>query len=281
MWYKYLRHYFMGKIRENSSLLGEAHGKIGNHVLALTKYGTQVKSLPMPHLVIPPGQLMEMEYMDYVSKIYDTLTEKEAEYWKLWGEYTWVRRLYTKKKHLDGRNLFFAVNMKRLEIGEPVIISLPNFKSAQAFNKIKIEIIKDKNRKDIILTFSPEIQEDIKLVVKATRGLKENLLHIPAVENKKIAILDSSFKSGDSLREYYLGVHERMPEAGKKISFNVTSVNRECGADNMPVKINVHQDDGDRERLRHELSENFEKRLILESLKNPEKTPNKRGIKAK
>jgi hypothetical protein len=271
----------MGKIRENSSIFGEAHGKIGNNVLAKTKYGTQVKSLPKPHFVIPPGQLLEMEYMDYVSKIYDTITEQEAGYWRLWGEYPWVRRLYTKKKHIDGRNLFFAVNMKRIEIGEPVIISIPHFNSTQVFNKIKIEIIKVKNRKDLILEFSPEIKENIKLVVTATRGLKDNLLHIPVVEYKKIAILDSSFKSGDSLRENYLRVHDRMPEAGKKISFNVTSVNKECGADSMPFKINVHQDDGDRERLRHELSENFEKRLILESLKNPEKTPNKRGIKAK
>lgn len=270
----------MGKIRANSSILGEVHGKIGRNVIARTKYGSQIKDAPKEHLVIPPGQLLEMEYMDYVSKIYDTLTEQEAGYWKLWGQYQWIRSLYTKKKHIDGRNLFFAVNMKRIEIGEPVIISIPSFKSAQAFNKINIEIIKVKNRKDLILEFSPEINENTKLVVKATRGLKDNLLHIPVVEYKKIALLDSSFKSGDSLREYYLSVHERMPEAGKKISFTLTSVNRECGADKLFDMINVHQNDGNRERQRHELSEKFEKRLRLESLESPEKTRDKRRINA-
>lgn len=231
----------MGKIRKNSSLLGEGQGKIGKNVFSKTKYGTVVRDLPSEHLIIPPGQLKQMDYMDFVSKTYSKLSEEEAGWWRQWASYPEVRNLYTKKGHLEGRNLFFAVNMKRIETGEPLILSKPDFGNAQMFDKIKIDIVSVNNKRDIILDIFPEIEENTKLIIRATEGVQDNILSIHASEYKKICILDSGFRSGSSIKEFYLSVHKTMPGKDKKIVFLVTSVNRDCGSSSNPKKISARQ----------------------------------------
>ena len=235
----------MGKLVHNS-IIGDAKGKIGDLLIADTKYGPQVKELPGPHLIIPPGQLQEMEYWSFVSNAYDQVTEQEAGWWRLWASYPYIRRLYTKSRHLEGRNMFFAVNMKRIEIGEPVILSIPHFENAQLFERIDIELVNKRNKKELVLNFSPVIKENTKLIITATGGVKENLLKIDAAEYKKIAILDSSFKSGRTLSKQYLELYKDFPEEGLKIGFKVSSVNRECGTQLMLKDIRIHQFTGDK-----------------------------------
>ena len=208
---------------------------------AKTRYGTVVKDLPTEHLVIPPGQLKQMDYMDFVSKIYSTITEEEANWWRQYAGYGDMRRLYTKKNHLDGRNLFFAVNMKRLEIGEPLILSIPNFNLPQEFEKIKIDIVSINNKRDIILDISSEIEEKTKMIIYATEGVLDNRLSIHPSEYKKICILDSGFRSGSSIKDFYLSVYKTMPGKDRKIVFSVTSVNRDCGSSSNPKKISARQ----------------------------------------
>jgi hypothetical protein len=230
----------MGKVRQ-SSIIGDIHGRLGDKQIANTKYGEQVKNMPKVHSVIPIGQLKEMEFWGYVSGEYDTLTEKEAEWWALRANIPEVRSLYTKKRYLQGRNLFFSINMKRLDIGEPVIKAIPSFEHAQTFQNISVEIVRVKGKKDIILKYTPAIKEETKLVITATAGVKENLLYIHPSEYKRIALLDSSFKSGDSLRKHYLNVYKSIPKTGMKVSFLIQSVNRKCGTSSMPAKRNAHQ----------------------------------------
>jgi hypothetical protein len=239
----------MGKIRQNG-IIGDVQGKLGDKVIANTKYGEQVKKSPKGHSVIPEGQRKEMNYFEYVAGEYGRLTEQEATWWAQRANAPEVRTLYTKKRYLQGRNLFFSINMKLLDIGEPIIMSLPSFNHAQTFEKITVEIVQEKGKKDIILRFSPEIKEETKLVITATAGVKDNLLYIHPSEYKRIALLDSNFMSGESLRKHYLQVYKSIPKTGMKVSFLIESVNRKCGTSSMPVKRNVHQYSDNKSRVK-------------------------------
>lgn len=231
----------MGKIKSPDDIM-DVSGRLGNKVIADTKYGKQVKKLPEQDNKIVQPDTKEVTDWAYVSREYDKLTEAEATMWARYANTREIRQMYSKERYLQGRNLFFSINMKLLEIGEPIIRKIPLFKSAQMFFEMSLELRGNVEEIDIIFNFSPEINEDTKLIIKSSGPVKENLLFIHPSLYKKLLIADHSFISGSSLREVYLHNHQQMPVEGQKIGFLFETVNRNCGTANIPVKINAHLD---------------------------------------
>ncbi len=229
----------MAKIKDND-IVGDVGGNIGDKSIARTKYGKQLKNKPKKRTYITPGQKKGMNIWGYISSVYDTFTEKEAIWWAQAARDRDIRRLYTKERHLDGRNLFFSVNMKILDLELPIVRTLPRFTHAQSFNKFDIELVEEGKKQDIILKFEPEIEADTVMKITASGGVKENLTFIHPNLYKRIGLLDSNFKSGDSLMKLYLKYYKKLPERGLKIGFEIEVANGKCGTVNMPIKMNIH-----------------------------------------
>jgi hypothetical protein len=229
----------MTKLRENI-IFGEFEGNAGNKTIAKTKYGKQLKDKPGERGIITEGQQNGMNDWGYISSVYDTLTEKEVMQWVEKGKDRDIRRMYTKEKYLDGRNLFFSVNRKRLEIGMPIIKTIPKFSSTQGFVIIRAELVTKGDEKDILLIFNPGIEDCTLFKIMASSGVKENLTFIHPNLCKTIGMLDSSFKSGDSILQLYLDAFKQLPEPGLKIGFEIEPINKDCGSTGMHFKNNVH-----------------------------------------
>lgn len=225
---------------DDDNILGRIRGKIDDKTIADTKYGPELKNNPKTAKIITPGQKKGMNIWAYISGEYDTLTEQEALWWVNAGRNRYVRRLYTKEKHIDGRNLFFSVNSGVLNIGDEIVKKLPEFKHAQTFSKINVELVEKRKKKDIILTFEQEILHETVLIIHATKGVKEVLTYINPNKYKRIGIIDREFKSGDSIMEMYMNYYKTLPEQGLKIGFLLTPVNRECGHVGMTIDRRLH-----------------------------------------
>ena len=172
-----------------------------------------------------------------LAAVYSSLTEKEALTWELAARNGSIRKIVTKKNNITAQILFNTLNRNRQEIGEAIIRTAPVITSALYIGLVEISITDGKNGKDMVMSILPEIDAETKVIIYATAPVRNSILSPNINDYKKIHVIDSTFKSGDSIIEPYLNKYKVMPKEGEKIVFLVKPVNKNCGTVNVPYKV--------------------------------------------
>ena len=112
------------------------------------------------------------------------------------------------------------LNKNLYEAGAPFMLDFPsgNLQAPQNFTHFEVQIVNTPSGIDFIMFFEPAISSNIKLSLFATAPVK-NCESYGTTKRFKIAVLDSSFLSGSSIKELYWKKYSQLPDTMSKIFF--------------------------------------------------------------
>jgi hypothetical protein len=110
------------------------------------------------------------------------------------------------KYHPAPRDIFTGFNSNLSEVGLPISFDPPEKFSVQSFKSFKVQIISDNDNSDILLFFKPAIAKDTRIMIFATKDLRNSINFYRQSRFKLIGFIDSSFKSGDSILSLYRSI---------------------------------------------------------------------------
>ena len=115
-------------------------------------------------------------------------------------------------------------------INQPIINDFPEgvIIKPQIIYSFSVNIIDTPSGKDLILYISPAIADYNKVTLSATSPLAVTEGY-SSNKPTKIGVLDSSFSSGSSITDYYLGKYKKLPGLKTKIFVSVKSTNINSG----------------------------------------------------
>lgn len=201
------------------------------------KYGPYKRKRVKAHDPKTKSQVKVRNSFGELAAIWRSISSKEMRYWDMYARDIDRRKYYTNAKTMTGQIFFNTVNRNQQEAEAPMIKKCPFPMDAQMFEKMDIIVINNKKVKDIVLKFEPEMEAYTKLSIFATPPVRENKLYVNPNEFKKIHVIGSVFKAGDSIKSAYLNKYKNMPGVGEKAEFLVKSYNISCGTVSQPKKI--------------------------------------------
>jgi hypothetical protein len=140
----------------------------------------------------------------------------------------------------DGMVLFLSFNRNLQEAEEPYVRIAPSYPVfPPSLFDTSIEIQLEETAIDIIFYNNTQIDKDTKVIIYATPILTSGKIEINKRLYRKIGVIDSDFKKGDSICEFYFDVFNEIPEEGDEISFIFKSVNRNIGTVSPPLGLVV------------------------------------------
>ncbi len=142
---------------------------------------------------------------------------------------------------LPGFYFFMKLNKNLSEVGEPLITDFPDIKYLQPQNisSFSVKMVNSNSGNDILLFFNPAINNKTKLSLFATMPLKLSLSYSTS-HAYKIAVLDSSFISGSSIKDFYLHKHKQLPDSMSKVFFEIKSANINSGFTSVPKSCETY-----------------------------------------
>lgn len=174
------------------------------------------------------------------SRGYGQLTDGQIEVWNHAAKVFLLRSIGKKKIIKDGRSLYHYINLNLYEIGEPPLILPPVFENPQIYSDIKFEFIKKSKKTDIKLYLNPEIKEETKIILSATPCLSKGKHRVKDSWFKKIKVIGSKFKSGDSLMADYLSIFKTVDKDAYKICFKYREVHKRSGISHFAKNFNMY-----------------------------------------
>ncbi len=146
-----------------------------------------------------------------------------------------------KRYVLPGFYFFMKMNRNLYEVNEPILENFhpDRFSQPQIFTSFKVRLIDTPTDKDLQLIIYPPINSTTKIKLSATMPLKVTELY-GTHKTRKIAVLDSSFVSGSSIKDYYLNKYPTLPESNSKAFFDIKSTNINSGISTTPISSEVY-----------------------------------------
>ena len=92
---------------------------------------------------------------------------------------------------------------------------------------------------DLLMVIDPAISGNTKLSLFATMPVKNSELY-GTHKRFKIAVLDSSFVSGSSIKDFYFQKYNQLPETRFKVFFEIKSTNLHTGFSSTPKSCETY-----------------------------------------
>ena len=206
----------------------DENGKMQKYIVVKCKYGEYLRPYNPP-LVRSEGQINQQNIYKYLSEQWDTLTKEEINIWLIRSKEPGNVRKCTDSGYIEARAMFFHLNSNLIEAGLPIIKTVEILELPQAFTKIDSKIIEEDGRTEITLSFDKAINEQTRVIVKATPPKKETVNYVNPDQYKQIAILDSTFVNGGYITKDYFNYFKQLPELGEKIKIKLRVIDARFG----------------------------------------------------
>ena len=196
----------MAKYKE-SIYLPELRGRDGASIFRKNRYGNHIAPKPIPSNHKTDAQMRVRYSLTSLIKIYSNkLNERQ---YIGWSKLTSKITLSDKSGnifHPAPRDIFTGFNSNLTEVGLPISLDPPEKLSVQSFKSFDVQIIPEDNNNDLLLFFKPAIDKDTRIMIFATKDLKNSIFFFRPNRFKLIGYIDSTFKSGDSFLSLYRSI---------------------------------------------------------------------------
>lgn len=222
----------MAKIRYSGTVNGVS-GKLGDEVHSHTRNRKYAKKATTKEFIKTEGRARTMDSFAVRISGWNKLTDSQIDVWEDRARALRLRSIGQRTIIQTGRELHNYINLNLHEIGEPPRIYAPNFDYPQYILNMTAQFIKESEPPDIRLDFKTEIQENTRIIIYATHSLKRGQRQVENSWYKKIGVIGSEFKSGDSILARYLRVFDTILPEMYKISFKYREVHKISGISNL------------------------------------------------
>lgn len=212
-----------------SKLFEKLKGSIGDITFFDSKYGSQIRSKPIPKNKRTPAQRRVRNYQTKATQAWTLVNTQQVMTWKAFALRFPYKNNIGEKVYYTGRTMFIKCNRSLLEISQPIILDPPKNTKVQALNSIDVDILISGNYYDIKLLIKPALNKNTKLLVFATAFIKPGINTPKSNKYKEIAVLDSTFISGSSILDYYNKVFLYQNYNSFKIAFRFKAVSSISG----------------------------------------------------
>ncbi len=215
-------------------------GKLGGVIFSRNQYGVYSCMRKPPVNPNTPAQQLTRSGTGNISREWANLTDVQRDNWRdVAHKYPFQKK--GKTYFLQGYVFFIKINKSLYEVGEPVLKGFPlNSKiSLQTFDQFSVKMDNTPSGNDLFLFIDPAIDSNTKLSIFATMPLKPSELYGTS-RRYKIAVLDSSFVSGSSIKDYYINKFGLLPDSSSKAFFEYKATNLINGFSSLSISCTTH-----------------------------------------
>lgn len=215
-----------------SALVQEARGKLNGSVLSKNKGGNYMRNKTTPVNPNTAAQAAVRNNLTYIAQAWRGLTQQQRDGWSGVTEQYQRTNIFGDKTKLSGSQLFSRLNLNLLTVGEPDITDAPLPTNIASIDSISATAAA--SPASFSLTFSPAIDTDTKMILRASPGMS------PGISNAKnkmriIGYLDDTNTSPFNALAMYQAKFGSIPPAGSKIFFDMEPVNKTTGVDGIAL----------------------------------------------
>ena len=213
----------------NSIYTPNLSGKEGNTIFSSNKYGPYSCERKIPLDPMSPAQLNVRWGTSSIAGSWATLSQQQRNNWNSQAN----DFPFTKKGlhyFLSGFMFFMKLNRNLYEVNEPLMKDLPPLTNQipQSFKNFYVEIVNTPSGPDLLLYFKPVIKTTAKIILTATKPVSVAEKY-GARKLYKFAVIDSSFISGSSIKDYYLKKYFTLPNIYQKVYIDLKSIDIRTG----------------------------------------------------
>ena len=218
----------------NSIYTPNLSGKQGNIVFSSNQYGPYSADKSIPFNPNTEAQQKVRSGTAGISRIWSTLTSVQRQQWCERSK----KFAFSKKGiqyYLPGFYFFMKLNRNLYEINEPIMRDCPSFLNyePQDFSSFEVRMVDTHSGKDLLLFLFPAINNNTKIKLFASKDVKTSEMY-GTHRLYKIAVLDSTFVSGSSIKDYYTEKYVNLPASNGKAFFDIRSTNINSGFTSLP-----------------------------------------------
>ena len=223
----------------NSIYTPNLSGKQGNIVFSSNQYGPYTADKSLPFNPNTEAQQKVRSGTASIARIWSTLTSAQRQNW---CDRSKNFAFYKKgiQYFLPGFYFFMKLNRNLYEVNEPIMRDCPSFQNyiPQEFSNFQIKMVDTPAGKDLLLFIFPTINSNTKIKLFASKDVKTSEMY-GTHRLYKIAILDSNFVSGSSIKDYYIKKYVNLPASNGKAFFDYISTNINSGFTSLPRSSEV------------------------------------------
>jgi hypothetical protein len=218
-----------------TAIVAQMRGKLAGSVFARGRYGNYMRTLTSPINSNTPSQERIRSMFSKVITGWFNLTNDERDAWNQRAMLSAKSVSFGESFNYTGRVLFNHLNRNLQEINEAIITTPPAMDPVESFDTFSVNILTTPGSEDIKASLSPAIDANTKVIIYATPVINQAAVYINPNWFRKVAVLDSTFVSGSTIKTEYLSVFKVMPTTGQRVAFKMKAVAKASGKDQYPL----------------------------------------------
>jgi hypothetical protein len=215
-------------------------GKLGGIIFSRNQYGVYSCMRKIPVDPKTPAQQTTRAGTARIARLWTSLTPAQRLEWtKQSKKYQFKKK---GKTYFLSPNVFFIkLNKNLYEVGASLMLDFPsgNLEDPQNFNQFEVQMVNSPSDIDLLMFIEPAIDSNTKLSIFATMPVN-NSESYGTSKRLKIAVLDSSFVSGSSIKDLYWQKYFQFPGKTTKVFFEIKSVNLQSAFASVPKSCETY-----------------------------------------
>ena len=212
-----------------TAIVAQMRGKLAGSVFARGRYGNYIRTLTSG---INSNSLSQDRVRSLFSNLVSgwyNLNDNQRELWNNAAQMAGQVSSFGDSFNYTGRVLYNHLNRNLQEIDVALIEIPPVMSPVQSFEDFQADIVVTPGAEDITINFSPAIDAETKVIIYATPTLNRGAVYISPRWYRKVAVLDSTFLTSDSIKDEYISVFKTLPGAGQRAAFKFKAVSKLTG----------------------------------------------------
>ena len=215
-------------------------GKLGGVIFSSNQYGVYSCMRKIPVDPKTPAQQSTRAGTASIARLWTALTPAQRLEWTIQS-----KKYQFKKKgktYFLSPNVFFIkLNKNLYEVGAPLMLDFPtgNLEEPQNFHHFEVQMVNTIPGIDLLMFIDPAINNNTKLSLFATLPVN-NSESYGSSKRLKIAVLDSSFISGTSIKDLYWNKYFQFPGSTTKVFFEIKSVSLQSAFASVPKSCETY-----------------------------------------
>ena len=215
-------------------------GKLGGVIFSSNQYGVYSCMRKIPVDPNTPAQQNTRAGTAMIARLWTTLTPAQRLNWSEQSKKYQFRK--KGKTYFLSPNVFFIkLNKNLYEVGAPLMLDFPsgNLEVPQDFSQFDIQMANSPSGSDLLMFIDPAINANTKLSLFATLPVS-NSESYGSSKRLKIAVLDSSFVSGSSIKDLYWNKYFQFHGSTSKVFFEIKSVSMQSAFASVPKSCETY-----------------------------------------
>lgn len=217
-------------------MIADMRGKINGSVHSRNRSGAYMRNKVTPVNPQTTYQTTVRNRLTGRAQAWRGLTQPQRDAWNSAVSNFKKTNIFGQIRTPSGINLYNRINMNLLNISEAVVATPPLPESVQALTTLSVAA--DDSANTVILSFTPVIDANSKMIVEATEPLSAGIDFVKS-EFRQIDVLDNADTSPVDLSTAYVAKFGSTPPAGAKIFVRCTMVDISSGINGIPLKAST------------------------------------------